>query len=193
MYPSYKLTVLVFAAATTTLVLCSTWCFSFLYGMSGDWEFGHLDQGFVFQAGLKWCLVVPCLALFKIQWFKAAVSPREEAAQHHCNGDTAVKKCHLWDSILCLYNTEECPWSWVAGGCRCPSGSLHCQGEVREVSSELGCAWSALQSEMLLHQLWASLSCSATELQGASYRKPRMCFLCFMLSLFSVCMLQICN
>lgn len=85
------------------LVLCSTWRFSFLYGMSGDWE------------------------------------------------------CNLWDPTLCLC-TEEFPWRWVSGGSRWPSGYLHCQGWKSFLWA--GCAWSALQSLMLLHQLWSCLSSS---------------------------------
>lgn len=76
-----------------TLVFCSTWCFSFLYGI---WPLG--SHGFVFQAGLKWCLVVYCLALFKSQWFKAAVSPREEATQchgGHCNKKLLFVRPHV--------------------------------------------------------------------------------------------------
>lgn len=64
----------------------------------GIWPLG--SQSFVFRAGLKWCLVVYWLALFKTSDLKQLFPP--EKNQPNVTGDAAMKKCYLWDSTLCI-------------------------------------------------------------------------------------------
>lgn len=52
----------------------------------------------------------------------------------------------LWDPALCLCSIGKFPMMWVSGGCKQPSGSLHCQDKGSKNPIELGCAWSVLQS-----------------------------------------------